>query len=71
MSEAAALALGLTLGLFGNTNEVRASISIHDKKNKKLIWNYDHKFSGTFDSSPARLVDDLLRRASKRMPYRV
>jgi hypothetical protein len=34
-----------------------------------MIWNYDHKFSGGIGSSPSRLVDELMRQASKKMPY--
>ena len=69
MSEGAAIALGVLFGSSGATNEVRVSMSIHDGKAKKLIWNYDHKFSGGIGSSPARLVDQLMKKASKKMPY--
>ncbi len=51
------------------TNEVHASLSISDYKSKKLIWNYDYKTSGNLGSSPSKLVDDLMREASKKMPY--
>ena len=53
----------------GPTNEVHVSLSISDCKNTKLIWNYDHKYSGGLGSSPARLVDGLMKNASKKMPY--
>jgi len=33
-----------------------------------MIWNYDHKLSSSF-SSPVRLVDELMRQASRKMPY--
>jgi len=33
-----------------------------------MIWNYDHKLSSSL-SSPARLVDELMRQASRKMPY--
>jgi len=69
ISDGAAVAVALLLGAWGATNEVHVSISISDCNNKKLIWNYDHKFSGGMGSSPAILVDDLMRQASKKMPY--
>lgn len=69
MSEGGAVALGLLFGVWGSTNEVNVSLGIHDGKNKKLIWNYEHKYSGSVGSSPARLVDGLMRNASKKMPY--
>lgn len=70
MSEAVAVALVLFEGDWGNTNEVHVSLSINDCSNKKLIWNYDHKISSSLGSSPARMVDRLMRKASRKMPYR-
>jgi len=69
MSDGAAVAVALLVGAWGSTNEVRVSLSISDCNNKKLIWNYDHKLSGSLGSSPSRLVDGLMRKASKKMPY--
>ncbi len=69
MSEGGAIALSLLVGAYGATNEVTVSMSIHDGKAKKMIWNYDQKFSGSIGSSPASLVDRLMRQASKKMPY--
>ena len=69
MSEGAAIAVAVIFGAYGSTNEVHATLSITDCPNEKLIWNYDHKFSGSMGSSPARLVDGLMRSASKKMPY--
>ena len=69
MSDGAAVALGLLVGAWGATNEVRANLSISDCENKKLIWNYEHKLSGGVGSSPSRIVDQLMRQASRKMPY--
>jgi len=69
MSDGAAIALGLLVGAWGSTNEVRATLSISDCENKKLIWNYEHKLSGGLGSSPSRIVDQLMRQASRKMPY--
>jgi len=44
-------------------------LNINDCNNKKLIYNYDHKFSGGVGSTPATLVDEMRRDASKKMPY--
>jgi len=68
MSEGAAIAVGLIAGVWGATNEATASLSIHDSGTNKMIWNYDHKLSSSL-STPARLVDDLMRQASRKMPY--
>ena len=69
MSDGAAVAMVLLVGASGPTNEVRVSLNINDCSNKKLIWNYDHTFSGGLGSSPSRLVDGIMRKASIQMPY--
>ena len=69
MSDGAAVALAVLVGAWGPSNEVHVTLSISDCSAKKLIWNYDHKFSGSIGSSPSRLVDGLMRHASKKMPY--
>ena len=69
MSDGAAIAVAFFTGYWGSTNEVHASLSVSDCNNKKLIWNYDHKYSGSIGSTPAKLVDGLMKKASKKMPY--
>jgi hypothetical protein len=68
MSEGAAIAVGILVGTTGTTNEATVSLSIHDSGSKKMIWNYDQKLSSSL-GTPARLVDDLMRQASRKMPY--
>lgn len=70
MSEGAAYALGILAGIWwGSTNHATVTLEIHDKESRSLLWNYNHKASGTVGSSATELVDNLMRRASKRMPY--
>jgi len=69
MSEGAAVAFAVLFGVYGSTNEVAVTLNINDCMNRKLIWNYSHKFSGSLGSSPSRLVDGLMRNASRKMPY--
>jgi hypothetical protein len=69
MSDGAAIAEALLSDSRSSTNEVYASLSISDYKNNKLIWNYDYKSSGSLGSSSSKLVDDLMREASLKMPY--
>jgi len=68
ISEVAAIALAVIAGWWASTNEAVVSLSIHDSGSEKMIWNYDHKLSSSL-SSPARLVDELMRQASRKMPY--
>jgi hypothetical protein len=68
ISEGAAIALAVIAGWWAPTNEAVVSLSIHDSGSERMIWNYDHKLSSSL-GSPARLVDQLMREASRRMPY--
>ena len=68
MSTTGAIASTLLLG-YGATNEATVSISIKDCISNSLLWKYDHKYQGGLLSSPAQLVDGLMRQASKKMPY--
>jgi len=68
ISEGAAIALAVLAGWWAPTNEAVVSLSIHDYDSQKMIWNYSHKLSSSL-SSPARLVDELMRQASRQMPY--
>lgn len=67
MSEGVAVALGVLFNTWGNTKETTANLSLHDPE-AGMIWNYDWVAGGTFASSEA-LVNNLMRNASRRMPY--
>jgi len=69
MSEGAAVAVGLLVGEWGATNKVETTINIHDGKSGNLLWKYDYEASGSVGSSPTKLVDALMRNASKKFPY--
>jgi len=69
MSEGAAVAVGVLLGAWGNTNQVNTTINIHDGKSGDLLWKYDYEASGTVGSSTDKLVDALMRNATKKFPY--
>lgn len=69
MSEGAAIALGLLVGFWGTTNAVKTTINIHDGASGKLVWKYDFNASSSIGSSPDKLVNALLRNASRKFPY--
>jgi hypothetical protein len=70
MSEGAAVAVGLLVGAWGSTNKVETTINIHDGQSGNLLWKYDWEADGSVGSSPNKLVDGLMRNASKRFPYK-
>ena len=69
MSEGAAVAVGLLVGAWGSTNDVQTSISINEGKKGDLVWKYDYNASGSVGSNTDKLVDALMRNASKKFPY--
>jgi hypothetical protein len=69
MSDGAALAAGMLLGAWGSTNDVQTSINIHEAKKGELVWKFDYDASGSVGSNTDRLVDALMRKASKKFPY--
>ncbi len=69
MSEGAAIAVGLLVGAWGSTNNVQTTININDGKSGDILWKYDYQASGSVGSSTTRLVDGLMRNASKKFPY--
>ncbi len=71
MSEGAAVAVGVVFGVWGNTNSVQTTINIHDGKTGNLLWKYDYQASGSVGTSADRLVNALMRNASKKFPYSV
>ena len=69
MSEGAAVAVGLLVGAWGPTNKAQTTINIHDGASGDLLWKYDFEVSGSVGSSSTRLVDALMRNATKKFPY--
>jgi hypothetical protein len=69
MSDGAAIAVGLLLGAWGPTNTVQTNISINEGQKGELVWKYDYNTSGSVGSNTDRLVNALMRNASRRFPY--
>lgn len=69
MSEGTEIALILLGRSSAIINEVSISMNISDCSNKKLIWNYNHRAHGDVFSSPSALVNELMSKASRKMPY--
>ena len=69
VSEGAAIALSILVGVGTATNEVGVNLSINDCSKTKMIWNYSFTFQGGIGSSPNQMVNDVMRHCSKNMPY--
>jgi hypothetical protein len=57
-------------GAWGSTNSVATTINISDGKSGDILWKYDYTAQGSIGSSTTRLVDNLMRNASKKFPYK-
>jgi len=69
MSEGAAVAMSLLIGYAGSTNDVQTVININEATKGDLVWKYDYNATGSIGSNPDRLVNALMRNASKKFPY--
>jgi hypothetical protein len=69
VSENTAIALALIAGVSASTNQVSVNLSINDCSRTKMIWNTSFIHQGGIGSSPAILVNDIMRYCSKKMPY--
>lgn len=69
MSEGASVALGLLIGFFGSTNQATINMFIHNAEDGKVLVNYNKRVSGSIGSSTDQLVNIVMRKASRRIPY--
>lgn len=69
MSEGASVALGLLVGMYGSTNNAVINMSIYEAKEGIQIANYNKAISGSMGSSTEDLINNLMRKASRRIPY--
>ncbi|TPG63573.1 hypothetical protein [Hymenobacter nivis] len=69
MSDGAAVALGVLVGAWGNTNQANITVDIHEGGAGALLWKYDFVAAGSVGSSPETIVNALMRNASRKFPY--
>jgi len=69
MSEGASLALGVLVGFYGSTNQATINMFIHDAESGKVLVNYNKLVSGSLGSSTDQLINIVMRKASRRIPY--
>ena len=69
MSEGASIALGLLIGFYGSTNKATVNMFIHDAVEGRVLVNYNKAVAGSIGSSPDQLINIVMRKASRRIPY--
>lgn len=69
MSEGASLALGVLVGFYGSTNSGKCTININDGKSGELLWKYDKTLSRSLGSDTNQIINTIMRKASRKIPY--
>jgi hypothetical protein len=69
MSEGASVALGLLVGVYGPTNSGKCTININDGQSGELMWKYEKTLSRSLGSDTNTIINTMMRKASRQLPY--
>jgi hypothetical protein len=70
MSTGAAVALGILFDVWGPTNSADVTVSLHSGIDSKLLWKFNHVYSGSVGSSPDQLTKAMMKPLSRNFPYK-
>jgi hypothetical protein len=69
MSDGASVALGVLVGFYGTTNSGKCTININDAITGDLLWKYEKMLSRSLGSDINSVIDAMMRKASRKLPY--
>lgn len=69
MSDAASIAIGALFGAFGSTSSAVCNIDFYDTRDDELVVNYLKKIKGSLGSDSQDLINILMRKVTRRIPY--
>lgn len=69
MSEGASVAIGVLFGFYGATNQATINMFIHNGVDSRSLVNYHKMVAGSVGSTTEQLINVLMRKASRRIPY--
>lgn len=69
MSDGVSAALGVLVGFYGATNKATINMFIHNANDGKVLVNYNKAVSGSIGSSSDQLINTVMRKVSRRIPY--
>jgi len=69
MSTGATIALGVLTGIYGITNKATMNLFIYNGTDGVVLVNYHKTVAGSLGSSVDSMVNILMRKASRRIPY--
>lgn len=69
MSDAASIAMWALFGAFGSTSSAVCNIDFYDTRDDELVVNYLKKIKGSLGSDSQDLINILMRKVTRRIPY--
>ncbi|TRZ46106.1 hypothetical protein [Robertkochia solimangrovi] len=69
MSDGASIVVGALFGFFGSTNKGVINLDIVHTADETLVVNYNKKVSGSLGSSSEDMINVLMRKVTRRIPY--
>jgi hypothetical protein len=69
MSNGASIALGVLFGGFGATQSATCNIDFYNVSDDELVVNYLKKIKGSLGSDSQDLINILMRKVTRRIPY--
>lgn len=69
ISEGAAVALSVLVGVYGPTNSGKVTIFVNDGASDELLWKYEKALSRSLGSDTNTIINALMRKASRKFPY--
>lgn len=69
MSDAAGIAIAALFGSLMSTNNAVCNLDFYDTRDDELVVNYLKKISGSLGSDSQDLINILMRKATRRIPY--
>lgn len=69
MSDAAGIAIGALFGAFAPTSSAVCNIDFYDTRDDELVVNYLKKINGSLGSDSQDLINILMRKVTRRIPY--
>jgi len=69
MSTGASIAIGVIFGAFGSTNAAVCNIDFYNVSDDELVVNYLKKIKGSLGSDSQDMINILMRKVTRRIPY--
>lgn len=69
MSAGASIAMGVLVGFYGPTNSGKCTININDGYSGELLWKYEKTLSRSLGSDTNTVINTMMRKASRKLPY--